>query len=334
MNFDKRIYWIDYLKAITMFMVVLGHSGLDDDSILKTWIYGFHMPLFIFASGYFVRKSRSVFDELKNDIKTLCIPYLFFSIFLIPFYYIIQRLSGEHIAESPFLYIAKRLLMDDFYHCGPIWFLGALLVIKSFFNALLGLFEKGLNATSIANLAMIAGVLTLLMCDFHAFSVKAAFALLPYYIAGAGCSRLISKIKSKRIVVYASIGGLILYSIISVKNVGIDYDQLKFGDNTLVTYMEGLLGCFSMTMIFSCLSRFKIESLRDIGMNTLTILGFHSIFIQVFRFLYKRAFSDSIPLWYLATISLVSFMGCYGISLLIIRICPYAIGRKSKSKKK
>lgn len=210
----ERIYWIDYLKAITMFMVVLGHSGLDDDSILKTWIYGFHMPLFIFASGYFVRRSRTVLDELRNDIKALCIPYLFFCIFLIPFYYIIQRLSGEHIAESPFLYIAKRLLMDDFYHCGPIWFLGALLVIKSFFNALLGLFEKGLNkiSTSNANLAMIAGVLTLLMCDifydFHAFSVKAAFALLPYYIAGASCSRLISKIESKRIVVYASIGGV------------------------------------------------------------------------------------------------------------------------------
>lgn len=26
------------------------------------------------------------------------------------------------------------LLMDDYYHCGPIWFLGAMLIVKSIYN--------------------------------------------------------------------------------------------------------------------------------------------------------------------------------------------------------
>ena len=139
----ERIYWVDYLKAFAMFLVVLGHSGIDESSILKSWIYGFHMPLFVFMSGYFISSPRPIIKELKKDFKTLVVPYLFFSLFLIPFYYVVQRLSGVHISSSMFTYIPSRLLMDDYYHCGPIWFLGALLIIKVSFNSVQAVLQNG-----------------------------------------------------------------------------------------------------------------------------------------------------------------------------------------------
>ena len=332
-SMKDRIYWIDYLKAFTMFLVVLGHSGLDNDSIIKSWIYGFHMPLFIFVSGYFVKKSRPILVELKNDIRNLCVPYLFFSVFLIPFFYFIQEITGGLNVDNPLLYIGKRLLMDDYYHCGPIWFLGALLVIKTICNAGLGIIEKGLRDIFVikSNICIIVSIIVLFVCgnifDLHVLSATSAFALLPYYITGALCPKLINKIESESCFVYALIG-LVIYSTISMFNMGIDYDQLKFGCNIFVTYIEGFLGCFSITLLFSCFSMYKIEILVDMGMNTLTILGFHSIFIQIFRFIYKRSVLEAIPLWYLFAISIVSFMACYGISQLIMRICPQVIGRK------
>lgn len=131
-----RIYWIDYLKAFAMFLVVLGHSGLDNDSFLKTWIYGFHMPLFMFVSGFFAHKQKSLSSAFMKDIKSLCIPYLFFSLFLIPFYAAINHLTGVAHGNSNILVtIGQKLLMDDYYHCGPIWFLGALLVVKSAYSS-------------------------------------------------------------------------------------------------------------------------------------------------------------------------------------------------------
>ena len=56
---NKRIYAIDNIKGIMMFLVVFGHfllsvaskgEGLSFD--IYTLIYSFHMPVFMFISGY------------------------------------------------------------------------------------------------------------------------------------------------------------------------------------------------------------------------------------------------------------------------------------------
>lgn len=46
----ERKYWIDYLKAIAIYLVILGH--LPDELHIKWGIYLFHMPLFFIISGY------------------------------------------------------------------------------------------------------------------------------------------------------------------------------------------------------------------------------------------------------------------------------------------
>ena len=55
----ERDLFIDFLKGITIFLVLLGHSiqalSTTDayyDNILFKAIYSFHMPLFGFLSGY------------------------------------------------------------------------------------------------------------------------------------------------------------------------------------------------------------------------------------------------------------------------------------------
>lgn len=56
----ERDYFFDNVKAVLMFLVVLGHLLLPihGESILvvvKRLIYVFHMPLFVFVSGYFAK---------------------------------------------------------------------------------------------------------------------------------------------------------------------------------------------------------------------------------------------------------------------------------------
>ncbi|MCL2843797.1 MAG: acyltransferase family protein [Oscillospiraceae bacterium] len=54
---QERLYLFDNLKAILIFLVVLGHgielTTLGWNSFSWTVIYLFHMPLFVFCSGYF-----------------------------------------------------------------------------------------------------------------------------------------------------------------------------------------------------------------------------------------------------------------------------------------
>lgn len=60
---NERIVWIDFLKLFAIFLVVLGHvilfMGLKQNEVmhentLYSFIYSFHMPLFMTISGFFL----------------------------------------------------------------------------------------------------------------------------------------------------------------------------------------------------------------------------------------------------------------------------------------
>lgn len=78
----KRYYLLDNLKVILIFFVVFGHVieyYINDNSILMTlyiFIYIFHMPLFIFISGYL---SKNFYKMKRKAIRNLLIPYIIFN---------------------------------------------------------------------------------------------------------------------------------------------------------------------------------------------------------------------------------------------------------------
>lgn len=78
----QRIEWIDVMRCIAMYLVVLGHAnpkrGTPDT--YGYYIYSFHMPLFFMISGgayYLQTKSKSFqfMDMVKNKTKALIWPY-------------------------------------------------------------------------------------------------------------------------------------------------------------------------------------------------------------------------------------------------------------------
>lgn len=71
-NSHKRLLWPDVLKALAVFLVILGHvSSVYDSrgysSPIALWIYSFHMPLFMMLSGMFFRFT------LMKDFKIMLI---------------------------------------------------------------------------------------------------------------------------------------------------------------------------------------------------------------------------------------------------------------------
>lgn len=68
---------IDNIKGILIILVVFGHSlelimGHGWERELYVVIYSFHMPLFIYTTGYFAK------FQMKKVIKNLCFPYVLF----------------------------------------------------------------------------------------------------------------------------------------------------------------------------------------------------------------------------------------------------------------
>lgn len=76
----KRNECIDFLKGFTIFLVVLGHatqwfSGYDASNRLFIFIYSFHMPLFMFLSGFVSFNARREVKIWKR-FQGLVIPFL------------------------------------------------------------------------------------------------------------------------------------------------------------------------------------------------------------------------------------------------------------------
>ena len=74
MGKTRIAYW-DNLKGILIALVVLGHTGTALGDKWLSVIYAFHMPLFVFVSGYFSRKKDSFWDSTMR----LIILYLIFN---------------------------------------------------------------------------------------------------------------------------------------------------------------------------------------------------------------------------------------------------------------
>ena len=81
---ERSSKW-DILKFVMIFLVVLGHAAdyytADTESMkaLFFFIYTFHMPVFIFVSGLFAK--RTVNEKRKDKIAGYLILYLVFKIF-------------------------------------------------------------------------------------------------------------------------------------------------------------------------------------------------------------------------------------------------------------
>lgn len=115
----RRDNYADFLKYLLIWMVVLGHfiniyqysTGLGG---LYVWIYTFHMPLFVFISGYF---SKHLNNCRRKNIDTLFWPFVVF-----------QILNIVYTAIIPI-----ELLKDNiFYPYHQNWYLIALFWWRSF----------------------------------------------------------------------------------------------------------------------------------------------------------------------------------------------------------
>ncbi|MEG0152881.1 acyltransferase family protein [Niameybacter sp.] len=79
----ERVYLLDNLKGLLIFLVVFGHSLelFKDDyfatQVLYTFIYLFHMPAFVFVSGYF---SKNLDKSRATAFKSFLMPFILFNI--------------------------------------------------------------------------------------------------------------------------------------------------------------------------------------------------------------------------------------------------------------
>lgn len=137
--YKKRDDSIDIAKGIGIFLMVVGHT--TSNKIILQWIYSFHMPLFFFLSGVFHSQGKNYKEFVIKKIKTLLVPYFFFSIILFLFFFIVSRNIGFSAGES--LSVKENFIgiflgnemkgTSQMSWGGQLWFLPALFLVENIY---------------------------------------------------------------------------------------------------------------------------------------------------------------------------------------------------------
>lgn len=165
----NRDYYMDNLKFLLMILVVAGHFGLKLSHIpyikyFTYYIYIFHMPCFVFTSGFFA-KSMNTAGKLRADkIMNIMFMYLLFKVGNV----LLGRLFDEHIAFS---------LFDD---SSAPWYLVALCVWY-LSVPLLERFKSGCLLAASLLIGLLVGYIGSIN---DIFSLSRIFVYFPFFIFG------------------------------------------------------------------------------------------------------------------------------------------------------
>lgn len=175
----------DMAKAICIILVVVGHYVPDGS---PTWyigvhdvIYTFHMPLFMFASGFIymaTKKEIPYKDFLVKKVKRLMVPYLAMSVIVITIKLLTE---GNAYVEHP-VTVVSYLRMFYLPEAGAfLWFIWALW----WMFVLVPLFKTKQTRLVLFVIAMVLHYIPTFMPEM--FCLKNLQIMLVYFMLGVVC---------------------------------------------------------------------------------------------------------------------------------------------------
>ena len=282
---STRDHLIDNVKATLITLVVLGHfyePYIMQNNVMKAIFvstYSFHMPLFVFISGYLSKSDKS--SSSYKLFTTILIPYLLFSIL----WYSRQSIHTGHWSLD--------ILSPPFH----LWYLLSLFI----WRLILPIFK-------IIKYPLLAGIIVSLLIGFSSvnnniLSLFRTFGLLPFFLAGVFCEpSKLHAIHNKKYMALFGLGGLLAIiwylfnnTLRTPPNWSMVFWQLSYHEARL-TYLQGIIVRLILMGVASAiglsvivLSSTKKSIFTRLGVQTLTIYIFHGFIVP--------SFSSRFPIW-------------------------------------
>lgn len=288
----KRNPKLDFIKGIAIILVVIGHvvsqiwntePDIYENSLLFRFCYSFHMPLFVFISGWICRLTiKKDIRWLINRIRRIGIPYV---IMILTVFVILRNGSiSQFILSAPYWYLLFIIIADSILFLGMKIRCGILIFAPAYVIILLSAI--------------------FIPCDIGIIRQLADF--IPFYTAGALMPVIlprIQKIKNPLLI----ISGTLYFIIFPLYKHGISRQAEYFREisgteslpqitmipiimaNKFVVPILGTAMVFLFTeLIYNLNHTEKIRSaLEKAGHHTLAIYLLHDLF-------FLRPFSDPV----------------------------------------
>lgn len=310
-----RDTYFDSLKFVLILLVIFGHcieSSIDTSLSLKAiyeTIYTFHMPLFIFISGYFSKNTNpqkiifSIFKLLE----------VFLIIGLIWYLYGVIRYGYSTMPSFFFLFIKPKW---------ALWYLLSLCFWKIFSCILLShLNHKLLFALSII-ICLSIGFIPQIGLDY---SLSRTFVFYPFFVLGNLINQdLIENIrKHNKVFAMLSIIGIFIFMMLNddIFPLSVLYGSESYfivGYNPVTLFLFRFIFIIAAIYISYCVIIIcpNNKMLSKYGKHTLILYIFHPMLILLFEHMIFPEFHISLNIW----IVLIEFIFVSFILCLITKI--------------
>ena len=126
----KREDWVDILRALAIFLVIVGH--IYKSQTFYQIVNPIKMPLFYFLSGMFIGLNKDFSTFIKGMAYRLILPWIVFSLF--PLYLLKYLVRGD--IEMAISYAR------DFFLGYDVWFIPSFIIAQIICYVLFHLFKK------------------------------------------------------------------------------------------------------------------------------------------------------------------------------------------------
>lgn len=304
----NRLYYIDVVKVLGIYLVILGHLPLTN-IIFTKFIFSFHMPLFFFCSGYLFKKNNNIYSDIKKNIHKLLIvmiPYFILGIIFGAFQDVFvykQHLDLQNNIVDP---IHSFILGQS--SIGWMWFLWALFWMRLVYNFYsINVTNRFKEAIALLLTTMGGFVLYYSGFRFNDYQCSAFIFSFPFFCLGCLTKKTIDKsnyVKYSSSIICLC---LVIYLVLFNFSERINMNALNCGTNYGTFLSIGsvaLIGIFLTSMKIKIPARL-VAPIVTISNGTLMILGFHGMLIQFFKIVYKKIFHILLPPVHGFTIGLV-----------------------------
>lgn len=314
----EREYQYDNMKFILILFVIFGHlleyiKGDISENIYRI-IYTFHMPVFIFISGYFAKYNR------KKIVFQLLIPY-----FILQTIYLI--FDSKIISSSDIV----------IQYVTPYWLLWFILTLL-FYYLLIPLIDTKNNVNKLFFIVSIIFLSLFISytknigyyASLHRFFTFFPYFVLGYYYKNSNIKDIINK-KNMRIIICILASIIVIASSIYIIFTKEYTKWVLYGSYNYESayYNLGMklfllfLGLAWILFFITLFPRKKIPIISYLGSNTFYIFILHGFFIKYLGKLNIFTYSEGLNIIYALGISitLIILLG----NILIKLICRYIL---------
>ncbi len=340
----ERVRWIDILRALAMFAVVLGHTVRGGE--VQCYLYSFHIALFMLISGMLASERRESFGTfLGREFKRLLVPYFFFGLVSVIIYQVLGAVAARALGEEfngnllanlgYLLYGSSKDGQMEYNH--PLWSLTCLFVCDLLWYLISQLKSRlkkdgWLLPAGIAIFALLGYLNSTSWQLKLPFQAETALVMMVFYLSGKLLKKPVSQLKISRPVKLLAAALL----IVAGGALGLYNGRVRYSADIYNNYLLFLLSAFTSITGYLLLAQAleRNRALEYVGASTMAILVMHKfpiLFFQTILPFTRNRLADNDLITAIA-VAILSIIMCLIADKVITMIWPPLLGKKTAQK--